>query len=245
MFIISMVGHRVAAEGAEPLIVAAAASLSSAMTEVAADFERRYHVPVRLNVAGSSTLRVQIEKGAPCDVFVSADALNVKALVDAGLVDPAQQIVLFKNRLVVIASAEGGQRLNGLGHMKLRKGDFLSLADPQVVPAGIYARQALRHAGVWERVKDDVVPMADVRQAMTQVEQGNARYGIVYKPDASVSEKVVVVYEIPPEFHEPIAYVAAVVGAAERKKLVPEFFLFLRSPEAKAIYKKYGFLIDE
>jgi molybdate transport system substrate-binding protein len=77
------------------------------------------------------------------------------------------------------------------------------------------------------------------------VEQGNARYGIVYKTDASISKKVSVVYEIPPEFHDPIVYMSAVMGDAEKKNFVPEFFLFLRSAEAKAIYKKYGFLIDE
>lgn len=245
LLVLSLVGYRAVAEGAEPLVVAAAASLSDVMKDVAADFERRYQVPVRLNLAGSTTLRVQIEKGMPCDIFVSADALNINTLIDAKFVTTTQPVVLFKNRLVVISPAQDGHHLQGLNQMKFKKGDFLSLADPQTVPAGIYARQALTHAGVWGRIKDDVAPMTDVRQAMTQVEHGNARYGIVYKTDASISKKVAVVYDIPAEFHDPIVYVAAVIDDAEKKRLVPEFFLFLQSAEAKAIYKKYGFLIDE
>lgn len=245
LLVAGMAGHRAAAEGAEPLVVAVAASLNDVMKDVAADFERRYQVPVRLNLAGSTTLRVQIEKGMPCDIFVSADALNINTLIEAKFVTTTQPVVLFKNRLVVIIPAQDGHHLQGLNQMKFKKGDFLSLADPQTVPAGIYARQALTHAGVWERIKDHVAPMADVRQAMTQVEHGNARYGIVYKTDASISKNVAVVYDIPPEFHDPIVYVAAVIDDAEKKRLVPEFFLFLQSAEAKAVYKKYGFLIDE
>jgi molybdate transport system substrate-binding protein len=116
----------------------------------------------------------------------------------------------------------------------------VALGDPQAVPAGIYARQWLEKRGLWERVRDRVVPTLDVRAALAAVESGNADAGIVYRTDAAISRRVRVVLEVPveeaPRIVYPVALLAASHGAAARA-----FYEHLRSPAARAVFERLGF----
>jgi molybdate transport system substrate-binding protein len=114
------------------------------------------------------------------------------------------------------------------------------MGDPDHVPAGMYARQALARLGVWRAVEGRVARAKDVRAALVLVERGEAPLGIVYATDAAVTGKVKVLGVFPQESHPPIVYPVAIV-AGTQTPIVQGFMDFLRTTEAKVVFEKYGF----
>lgn len=223
------------------LSVFAAASLRDVMTEVAAVFQQKYGTRVELNFAGTNELRLQIEKGAPCDVCVSADVKNIERLSEQNLVSFNGQAVIAHNALVVVGHKEDMAVISDLKDLEPQLNGYLSLADPETVPAGKYAKEALTTAGLWEKIREHIAPAVDVRAALAQVERGNARFGIVYRTDAVISDEVRIVYEVPQSSHSPVTYVAALIRGPHDHPWAKKFFEFLTSPEAQTIFKQYGF----
>ncbi len=156
----------------------------------------------------------------------------------AGFVRPPDRVDLLSNRLVVVVPAEAKGSLTTAED--LTRGRRLALADPQAVPAGIYARQWLEKRGLWERVRERVVPTLDVRAALAAVESGNADAGIVYKTDAAISRRVHVALEVPEAETPRIVYPAALLATA-RGTAARAFFENLRSAEARAVFERLGF----
>ena len=228
-------GARAAA--GDELVVFAAVSLSDALREIGAEYERRSGRRVLFSFAGSGDLARQIRAGAPAGLFVSADVARVDELERAGLVRAVDRVALLSNRLVVVVPASSPLVLR-------RASDLVSLprlalADPASVPAGAYARQWLERAGVWDAVRERVVPALDVRAALAAVESGNAPAGIVYATDAAVSRRTRVAFEVPAAESPRIVYVAAVL--ADAGEAARAFFAQLRSPEAAATFRRLGF----
>jgi molybdate transport system substrate-binding protein len=226
------------AAAGEEVVVFAAASLADALAEIGARFEARTGDRVVLSFGGSNTLARQIRAGAPAEVFVSASAERMDEVQAAGFVRPGDRVDLLSNRLVVVVPAESKTSLATAEDLtRVRR---LALGDPEAVPAGIYARQWLEKRGLWERVRDRVVPTLDVRAALAAVESGNADAGIVYETDAAISRRVRVAREVPaaeaPRIVYPAALLATARGAAARA-----FFEYLRSPEARAVFARLGF----
>ena len=118
----------------------------------------------------------------------------------------------MSNRLVVIVPRESGRTLQGAAGLQ-SAGQFLG--DPATVPAGTYAKKRWLRAGIWESVKNRVVPTLDVRAALAAIEAGRADVGIVYKTDAATSQRVRIAYEVPPDAMPPIIYVAAVIASSK------------------------------
>lgn len=217
--------------------VFAAASLTDAMDEVAAAFTAQTGIAVRTHYAGSSTLARQIIHGARADVFLSASTAWADALAAEGLVGRRRK--LLANRLVVVAP-EGRPDfdLPALGSATIRR---LAIADPAGVPAGVYAREALRNAGLWPAVEGKLILGAHVRQVLAHVEQGGADAGIVYATDAAMADGVRIVAELPQELHAPIRYALVLLEAAADDPSARALFDFLASPEATAVFVRYGF----
>ena len=227
--------------GQGELYVFAAASLTDAMTEIAQEFEASSESKVYLNVAGSNTLRTQIERGVPCDIFISADLHNVRQLVKKDMIDTEDQEDLLRNSLVVISHKNNPVQLSNMEEIIAHTFDYLSLADPDTVPAGIYAKEALMNAGLWPSVSQRIAPALDVRAALVQVEGGNAQLGIVYQADVKISPDVRVAYEIPAELHSEIRYPVCLIKDSPNRMLAQEFFMFLQNERIKKIFKKHGF----
>ncbi len=231
----------------ESITVFAAASTGDVITQAAARFEATRPVRVVANFASSSDLARQIKRGAPADVFLSADQAWMDDLEKAGALAPGTRRDLLGNALVLIASAgapfqarpERGFDLAGvLPESRPRR---IAIADPSHVPAGRYARQALRHLGWWAGAEPLVIPAADVRGALRLVEMGEAGAGIVYATDARTSPNVVVVLAFGADSHEPVAYSVALTARASPR--AAEFLEFLASPPATGIFERAGFLV--
>ena len=223
--------------------VYAAASLKTALDEVAAAYERETGDATTLVYAGSSALARQISFGAPADVFISANVDWMDWLSQQGRIVLSSRRDLLGNALVVISATHDGppQVLGPDFDMLgvLGEDGFLTLALVDAVPAGIYARQALTHLGLWEAVSARVAQADNARAALALVALGEAPLGIVYATDAAAEPDVQVVATVPPEAHAPIRYPVALVEDARPE--AASFVAFLAGPEARAIFEQSGF----
>lgn len=220
-----------------------AASTSDALDQIKAPFEQAHGTTVRTNYAGSSTLAHQIENGAGADVFLSANARWVDYLEGKGLV--ARRRDLLSNRLVVVVPAGSQVHVARLEDLLEPGIERLALADPDAVPAGIYAKEALVKTGLWERVRKKVVSGADVRWALSFVETGNAEAGIVYATDAALSDSVRVALQIDPGLTSPIRYPLVLLRRGADRPVAQSLFDYLGGPEAAAVFRQYGFTVLE
>jgi molybdate transport system substrate-binding protein len=186
---------------------------------------------------------VQIEQEGRCDVFLSAGDKEMDRIDALGLVDKESRKNLVSNQLVIVVPAgeTGVKEPADLAKDVVRK---LSIAHPESVPAGRYAKSWLESAGLWDSVKDKVLPGTDVRAALSQVEFGGAEAGIVYKTDAAISKKVAVAYAVPLDKGPKITYPAAAIKDRPRRDQSLAYLAFLRSEQARAVFQRFGFLVD-
>jgi len=229
--------------GAATLRVSAAASLTDALQELAHQYERDSHDALLLNFAASSTLARQILEGAPSDVFLSADELKMDQLQQSGFIVKSSRRSILSNTLVIIVPSGSSLKINGPADLAAGSITNVAIAEPQSVPAGIYARQYLQSHHVWDRIKDKIVPTENVRGALAAVESGNVQAGIVYRTDALISRSVRIAFEVPAAEGPRISYPVAIVGDSKEKAAARRFINFLQSPPARVVFRKYGFLV--
>lgn len=238
---VTLAGQAVAAE---KVTVFAAASLTNTLQEIATQYKKHTDVEVVSSFASSSTLARQIEQGAPADLFISADQQWMDDAVAKKSMDEATRVTLLGNELVLVAPRSDSAKpvtLNQQTDWKsLLKGERLAVGDPDHVPAGIYAQEALQKLGAWETVSPSLARANNVRAALALVERNETPYGIVYGSDAVASAKVQVVGTFPADSHKPVEYPMAIVKEHNRAA-VKAFYDYLKGPEAAAVFKQYGF----
>jgi molybdate transport system substrate-binding protein len=226
------------------LLVYAAASLTNAMQELGADYQRTGHGAVKMSFDASSTLARQIEEGARADVFFSADTDWMDYLQKRNLIQAATRRNLLGNALVLIAPAQSQIQLRIAPHFALAAalGDgHLATGDPDSVPVGRYARAALTTLGIWDEVAPKIVRAQNVRDALMYVARGEAPLGIVYSSDALVDKAVRVVDTFPADTHQPIVYPIALTQSAQSGAAA--FLGYLESPQGQKIFVRYGFTV--
>ena len=226
-------------------VVFAAASTTNAITEIGDLFAAKGLGHITTSFASSSTLAKQIASGAPANVFLSANEKWMDFLEEKGDIEKASRFDLLGNRIVLIAPLQSSIQTvdvkKGLDLAALLGTDGrLSMGDPEHVPAGMYGKKAMEGLGLWNQVKDRLAPMKDVRAALVLVERAEVPLGQVYATDAAISKKVRIVGTFPVDSHPPIVYpVAAVAG--KQTDVAAKFLDFLKTPEARAVFVKYGF----
>ena len=225
--------------------VFAAASLTDALKEIAAAYEKKTGDHVVFNFGASSVLARQIEEGAPADIFFSADEAKMDGLDKKGLIRKDTRNSRLSNSLVIVVASEKGATVSNPQDLASDKVKRLALAEPRTVPAGIYAKEYLQKKNLWPSVAAKVVPTENVRAALAVVEAGNAEAGIVYKTDAAISKNVKVAYEVPVGDSPAISYPMAVVKEARNADAATRFFKHLESEEASRTFKKFGFIVRD
>ena len=230
-------------EGQALITVFAAASTAEVIGEVAGGFGP---ARVRASFGPSSGLARQIEDGAPADVFISANRNWMEYLEEAGTL-VSETVVFCGNRLVCIAP-EGSRLLDGKPVNAtellalLADGDRVAIANAGV-PAGDYARQSLTATGVLESLIPQLVGQEDVRAVLRSVRSGQAVAGFVYRTDARVGG-VAELFAIDPSTHEPIEYMAAVVGTSSEPEAAQSFLKYLESADTQRALAEAGFVVD-
>ncbi|MDE1980941.1 MAG: molybdate ABC transporter substrate-binding protein [Betaproteobacteria bacterium] len=225
---------------AADLVVSAASSLTTVLSELKPGFESRHPGDhVLLNFSASGSLARQIEAGAPADVFISASPKPMDRLQARGLIVTDSRRDLLSNHLVLVVPR--GQALPQ-GFSSLATVARVAMGDPGFVPAGQYARQMLVHLKLWASVEPRLVFGQDVRQVLEYVAQGEVDAGLVFATDAALMPgRVTVVAQAPPGSHDPIRYPVAIVAASREQALARDFLAYLASPDSRALFEKHGF----
>lgn len=221
----------------------AAASLTNAMQEIATSYQTEHQdSEIVFSFASSSVLAKQIEQGAPADIFMSADQKWMDYLIEHKVATDKQN--LLKNGLVLIAPKQSkleNVEINANTNWQaiLPKGERLAVGDPDHVPAGLYAKESLTNLGVFDKLLPQMAPASNVRDALMLVERNEAALGIVYSTEAKVSDKVKIIGSFPADTFKSIEYPITLLKADAK-----EFYQYLNSEKAKAIFQKYGFITD-
>lgn len=231
---------------AADLLVFAAASTTNAIQEVNSLFRKSSGKSAVASFGSSGTLARQIENGAPAHIFISAHLDWIGHLERLKVIVPVGGRALFANSLALIEPGRSGAPLvlkKGLS-IRERLGDGrLAIADPAHTPAGRYARATLKALALWRDLASRTIRTRDVRAALALVERGEAPLGIVYTTDAAISRKVRMVAVFPPKLHPPIRYYAAIVQETD-SPLARRYLAFLRTPPARAVFRRIGFDVD-
>lgn len=213
-----------------PVTVFAAASLRGALDEVATD----YPAPVRLSFGGSGAMARQAAAGAPADMVILANRLWTGWLMKQGLAQEATPIA--SNALVVIATA-GTAPFTDANDLVAKLGTSrLAMGQRDAVPAGRYARQWLEATDLWPNVSDRLAETDNVRAALALVARGEATFGVVYATDAQAEPRVITVWDIATNHHDPILYSAIALTPAG-----DDFLSHLTRPAAARIFAAHGF----
>ncbi len=226
---------------AADLVVSAAASLAATLNEARPVFEAT-HPGTRLfyNFAASGILARQIEGGAPVDVFISASPQPMDQLQAHRLVREGTRIGLLSNELVLVVPKGAQGRFKGFSD--LSSAERVAMGDPGFVPAGQYAREILRHLGLWESLRPKLIYGQDVRQVLEYVARAEVDAGIVFATDAALMpDKVTLLARAPAGSHQPVLYPASVMAQSKNPEQARAFLEFLTRPEARALFEKHGF----
>ncbi|MDR2056204.1 MAG: molybdate ABC transporter substrate-binding protein [Desulfovibrio sp.] len=223
---------------AAEMTISGAASLTDAFTELKTTFEKKHPgLTANVNFAASNPLLKQMQEGAPVDVFASADQATMDKAVASKVVDPATRKNFALNALVLIVPA-GGKKPANLA--ELGKFSRIAVGNPESVPAGRYAREALTAARQWEPLQPKLIMGESVRQVLDYVARGEVDAGFVYATDAlKQAGKVDVV--LTASGHQPVLYPIAVALTGKNSKMGQAFLDYTLSPEGQAILARYGF----
>ena len=225
-----------------PLLVSAAISLTDALREIERAYVADGGDAVRFNFAGSNVLARQIVNGAPADLFISADTVQMDYAQRAGAIDPSTRRNVVANRLAVIVPRDARVLIADPRDLASRAVRRIAIGDPAAVPAGQYARQYLERAGLWAAVQPKLLPLANVRAALAAAQSGGVDAAIVYESDAAASDGVVVAYVVVPDAETPpIVYPAAIVARSANRPAAERFLAYLDSARAREIFGRYRF----
>ncbi|MDR6600686.1 molybdate transport system substrate-binding protein [Achromobacter deleyi] len=223
------------------LVVSAAASLTNAFKEVARGYEKENPgTQVILNFGASDVLLQQIVKGAPADVFASADQKAMDKAVAEKAVKPASRVDFAANQIVLIVPTDSKANITALKDLTRDDVKRIAYGNPASVPVGRYTQGALEAAGLWNVVQAKSVLAQNVRQSLDYVSRGEVDAGFVFATDAAVMpDKVKVALRVPSQ--TPVTYPIAVTTREAAAQDAARFVAYVLSPAGQAILSRYGF----
>lgn len=233
---------------AEELAVAAAADLNFAMKEIAQHYQHDTGNTLRLSFGSSGNFFIQIQNGAPFDLFFSADVGYPQKLEQSGLAEPGTLYRYAVGQIVLWVPSNSkldlARSLNVLLDPSIKK---IAIANPAHAPYGRAAEEALRKAGVYDRIKNKLVLGENISQTTQFVETGNADIGVVAESLAvSPTMKLEGRYaEVPVNLYTPIEQAAIVLKTSHKQALAKGFLEYLRRPAAQQILARYGFSLPQ
>ncbi len=227
------------------ITVAAAADLSSALQEIAADFEKQSGIAVKLSFGASGALTQQIQNGAPFDIFFSADMDYPRQLIADGQADGATLYRYAVGRLVLWVPKDSPLDLEHKGMDVLLDSSVkkISIANPQHAPYGRAAVAALKHYELYEKLENRIVLGENVAQAAQFVESGNAQLGFVALAHAvaPAMQGKGKYWVVPAEAYPALDQGVVLISRSAHRQDAEAFLQYIRSNDATAVFKRFGF----
>mgnify|MGYP001122005093 CR=1 FL=1 len=234
---------RAHADERQAIIISAAISLKNAFEAIGREFQTQYPGTVlHFNFGASGDLMMQIEAGAPVDVFASASLQEMEELKGKRLLLNDSFSTFAANNMVLIAPLEAPAALNSFSGLNTHGVKRIAIADPKTSPAGRYAQEVLAYFQLGDLIKDKLVLAGSVRQVLDYVARNEVDAGMVYASDAlALADKVRTAATAPALSHKPVVYPIALLKQARNKSLAEAFILFVASDAGQMILKTYGF----
>ncbi len=226
-------------EGETTLLVSAAANLADVLPPLLEAFQERTGIRVQVNYGNTAQLAVQIERGAPVDLFLAADRQHVETLAAKGLVLPDTVRVYARGRLVLWWRADSGLALSSLEDLRSASVRRIAIANPDQAPYGAAARQALQRLGLWEALQPRIVIAENIQQAFQYARSGNA--DVAFTALSLVVNESGQRLEVVRELYDPIDQALAVVKGTPREGAARRLADYLAGPEAAALWQRYGY----
>ena len=245
LFFISLTSFQTYSAQKKYLMVFAPASLKDSLNEVLLLYKKEKSIEIKEVYLGTAQLAQQIKNGAEPDFFISANMEWMNHLEERALVLKNYTYVLLSNSLVAITNNENYNKMNH-DYFKNIKETFLntntriSLAMVDAVPAGIYAKEYFKNIGIWNKIKKNVANSPNVRSALSFVSRGDLEYGVVYKSDALVDNRVKIIYELDPALYSKVEYPITILN---KKNDTLHLYNFFMKNKALSIFKKWGFIV--
>jgi molybdate transport system substrate-binding protein len=215
-----------------------AASLKDVINELSDSFIRQNaDIKILKNFGGSGALAKQIENGAPADIFISANIQWMDYLQSRKLMKAASIEIFACNTLVFVGMTD--KKVSGL--QDLPKLEKIAIGSPKSVPAGEYAMEALRKAGVEQQLEQKLVKAKDVRECLMYAERGEVDGAFVYKTDAMQAKQAGILFTVPEGLYPRVTYPMGLTLTGARSKDAEAFYRYLQSGYAKAVLDKFGF----
>jgi molybdate transport system substrate-binding protein len=217
-----------------------AASLKDVINELSESYARQNpNIKILKNYSGSGALAKQIENGAPADIFISANIQWMDYLQTRKLMSGPSIGIFAYNTLVFLGMTDkkvlGLQDLPGL--------EKVAIGSPKSVPAGEYAMEALKKAGVEKQLEQKLVMAKDVRECLMYAERGEVDGAFVYKTDAMQAKQAKILFVVPEDLYPRVTYPMGLTESGSQNKDAEAFYRYLQSEEAKAVLAKYGFAL--
>ncbi len=227
----------------EPLRIAAASDLQTALPQLADRFQARTGLATSLIFGASGLLAQQIKAGAPFDVFLAADRAFVRELVAGGLIAADSAHPYARGSLVLAVYRGVGTDVKNLKDLAQPAVKKVALANPAFAPYGKAAKQALERAGMWQELQPKIVISESVRQALVYVQRGDAEAALIGRAISRVPE--IQAFEVDPQLYDPIIQELGIVAACKRPRDARRFTDFVLGKEGKEILKEFGFTAAE
>jgi molybdate transport system substrate-binding protein len=225
-----------------PLTVSCASCLQDVVRELAALFETQHQgVRIYVNTGASQLLARQIEEGAPVDLFLSADRVTIDRLVDNSSVDAASIRVIARNRVVAITPADRVPTVEQVDDLASPEIRSIALPD-STAPIGRYTVAFLRAVGLFERLTERTVRTENARASLAAVISGAVDLAFVYATDAATTDRVRVVWTVPPETIPPVLAYGGLVRRPEIRPMSKLLLDFFQTQESEAAFRAAGFL---
>lgn len=228
------------------VLVSAASSLTLAVKEITVAYKKKYRKDnITLNFAGSGSLRGQIERGAPVDLFLSASSRHMDILVEKDLLVKGSRIDFATNTLCLISPLKNPRvTIKSVLNLINKKITRIAIGSPKSVPVGRYAKELLTSLKLWALVRPKLIYGGNVRQVLDYVARGEVDFGLVYETDAIARKgEVTIVERLNPKNHSPIIYPVAVIKGTKQLESAKHFSQFLKSDIAQGILVKHGFSV--
>lgn len=214
-----------------------AASLKEVINELSAAYAKN-NPGVRFvkNYGGSGALAKQIENGAPADIFISANLEWMEYLKNKKMADASSIGTFAYNTLVFAGTTARASSLQDLSRL-----DRIAIGSPKSVPAGEYATEALKKAGLDRQLEKKLVMAKDVRECLMYAERGEVDGAFVYRTDALQAKQAKILFTVPQHLYPRVTYPMALTMTGARNSDATGFLIFLKSSTAKTVLDKYGF----
>lgn len=235
--------------------ILAASSLSEPLTELTRIYSKKQNIIVTASFDGTAEQARKIEQGEQADIFISSHPFWMSFLKQKGLIDVYSLTNLVRNKLTLAISVKSNLNISSIKEKSLvtklnylKSRTIMVMGDFDDSALGLYTKQTLQnidnkeHVKLWETLHNKIIPSPSAKNTLYLIAHGETA-GITYYSDTYNNKEVTVLDNIDDSLHDPIIYQAAVV-AGENMTLARGFLIFLQSPEAKQIYKKYGFIVE-